>query len=55
MVENQEVLNNFEGMFGQQVDEDFYEKVGDENPQDLVGQNANNPCAWLDTLEDNLD
>ncbi len=54
MVENQEVLNNFEGMFGQQVDEDFYEKVGDENPQDLVGQNANNPCAWLDTLEDNL-
>ncbi len=54
MVKNQEVLNNFEGMFGQQVQEDFYDKVADVNPQSMVGDNANNPCAWLDSLEANL-
>lgn len=54
MVERQEVLNNFEGMFGQQVEEDFYEKAADVDPQKMVGKGANNPCAWLDTLEESL-
>ena len=57
MVSKHEVLSNFEGMFGQGVDEDIYTKAADTRVDTLISdeKEAKNGTAWLDTLEETLD
>lgn len=57
MVSRHEVLSNFEGMFGQGVDDDIYNKAADQRVDTLISDesNAKNGAAWLDTLEETLD
>ena len=57
MVSKHEVLSNFEGMFGQGVDDDIYTKAADTRVDTLISDDKepNNPTACLDTLEATLD
>lgn len=56
MIKRHEVLSNFEGMFGQGVDNDIYSKAVDERVDTLVNDSgAKNGAAWLDTIEATLD
>ncbi len=56
MVAKHEVLSNFEGMFGQGVDNDIYSKAAETRIDTLISddKNAKNGAAWLDTLEEKL-
>lgn len=57
MVQKHEVLSNFEGMFGQGVDDDIYTKAASTRVDGLISdeKNAGNGAAWLDHLEKDLD
>lgn len=56
MVSRHEILSNFEGMFGQGVDDNIYTKAAEQRVDGLVNdEGAKNGAAWLDTLESTLD